>query len=105
MAMMEISAMAPSETMHTVGATDYVLSKSSVCRHYRKYARELVLFSVDFLAQLPVETVDQSGPHLTKHLRGRIKGKKLGNPILIFILMYIVIPIIVQLVLEWWKNR
>ena len=88
-----------------VGATDYVLSRSVVCRRFKRHTRALTLNAVDFLSTLPAEAVEQSKPQLTAHLRIRVEERQLGNPILIFILMYVVIPIIVQLIIQWWINR
>ena len=87
-----------------IGATDYVLSKSFMCRRDRKHTRELVCYAVDFLAQLPRNAVAGSGKQLTAHLRNRVREKNLSNPFII-ILLQIIIPIIVRLILEWWKNR
>ena len=87
------------------GATDYVLSKSAVCRRFKRYTRALTLNAVDFLSQLPDGIDEKTKPRLLAHLRNRVREQKLGNPILIWILLYIVIPIVVRLILEWWLNR
>lgn len=88
-----------------VGATDYVLSRSAVCRRFKTHTRMLVLNAVDFLSLLPDRVDEKTKGRLTAHLKNRIREKNLGNPILIWILLNIVLPIVVRLILEWWKNR
>jgi len=88
-----------------VGAIDYVLAKSAVCRRFKRHTRSLTLNAVDFLSLLPDKVDEKNKAQLTTHLKNRIREQKLGNPILIWILLNIVIPIVVRLILEWWKNR
>ena len=92
------------ETAEQTAGAEYVLSKSMVCRRFRKRSRALAVGAVDYLGSHDVDE-----PHardgLREHLRLVVMQQKLGNPILIWILLNIVIPIVIRLIIEWWKNR